>query len=116
MAEAFGRRCDAVFAFLHACSAAGQRLLEEAAEREAQLVFDPQCSKLDPTTDEVRRELFKLSCVKSLIEYYAGSDPCLLEAEHRRQLIHQTYADYYLMILLSDFPPPEINFPAEAAV
>jgi len=116
MSELYGRRCDAVMAVYEACSEAGQQLLEACAEVEIRLVFDPHSTKLDPATDEVRRELFRLSCIKSVIEYFAGSHPCPLESEHRRRLIHQTLADYNRMVLRSEFPPPEINFPPEAAV
>jgi hypothetical protein len=108
MTEAFGRRIDAVMSIFRLLSDDSQRILEDQAELECELVFDEEATEIDPMTDTIRRGFFKLSCVKSLIEYYAGNDRNLLESEHQRRLITQTYEDYLLMIDNSEFPPAEI--------
>jgi len=76
-----------------------------AAEEEAVIFFDVQHTKIDPRVDYDRRWLFKLSCVKSLLENYAGQPPNAQEADHRRHLVTQSWADF-LRMSAEDFPYP----------
>jgi len=113
---AFHRRCHDVLDFFYAISYAGQEVVGEAAELACRLCFDPRSTKLDPLTDAIRRTLFKLSCIKTYIEYHLGSYVCQLEPAHRHRLLYQTSADYFVMLENAEYPPTEVIFPPRAAV
>ena len=83
----------------------GASLINDIAEQNAIERFDVRALKINSDVDEVRRELFKVSCVKSMLEVVEGSYRNELEVAHRERLLYQSEEDFFEMIHVDDYPP-----------
>jgi len=110
MARAFEKylaRLNVVEEVLATYSPRTQGEIEDDAERETAVMFDRNFRSIHPRVDMVRRVLFKLSCLKTVLEYRGGGPRNDPELAHRWRLIAQPFLDYLLMMMDGEFPPPQ---------
>lgn len=72
------------------------------------VAFDIFASKIHPSADAMRRELFVLSVMKEYLEQVAGGGHNAEEASHRNRLCNQTREDYLQMSVNADYPSADI--------